>query len=585
MSGAATIVTGGCDIDILDPCECLNNATTLTNGQFSETIQITAVPGDTWTVTAVSGLYTSTSLPPPSTPTPVTVGTTFVESPAGSGIYLLPGRHVDALGYTITVRNARGLTLTIGNTCEYPNPVITTNLDGPFCVNTDPITLTGDPGDANTDPMDPPYFTVNGVETTTFDPGAGVGTYVIKYIVNGGEPDPDNDDPGCIQSVSRTVNVVATPTNIVCNDLVTVALDQGCSLVLNPDDILEGSYGCFDNYIVQLDKTLPLGNGPWVAGVLGASDVHKTYAVRVVVDANGNGVADLGENSCWGNISIEDKLPPVLTCACTTNEPTEGCTYDCADLNGILNGTIFTPTPVAIDGCEGQINTIVANPNVPGANLYKEDEYFPGVNACSIGRIVRTWTAKDSWGNSVQCTQIFYLEPFTHEDIDFPDDITIDCAGCGDAPGVRPCDLASRGVQYSVPFAGVYPLIATPQNINVIGCGVSGGLCNLGASYTDTRIDICAGTFKIQRHWVVLDWCTNETWTSEQLIKVVDDEGPEIACPADMTVSTNPSQCCATVDLPNVIVEDRCSPTAIISAKIRVYTTSTCQTRCLPPTR
>ncbi|MBK8424514.1 MAG: T9SS type A sorting domain-containing protein [Lewinellaceae bacterium] len=163
---------------------------------------------------------------------------------------------------------------------------------------------------------------------------------------------------------------------------------------------------------------------------------------------------------------------------------------------------------------------------------------------------------------------MFYLEPFTHEDIDFPDDITIDCAGCGSAPGVRPCDLPAG---HNVPYAGGYPLIANPQNINVVGCGTSGGLCNLGTSYTDIRIDICAGTFKILRHWIVLDWCTNETWTHDQLIKVVDDEGPVISCPADMTVSTNPSQCCATVDLPNVIVEDRCSPTASISAMIQVY--------------
>ncbi|MBK8425771.1 MAG: hypothetical protein IPL27_07220 [Lewinellaceae bacterium] len=354
---------------------------------------------------------------------------------------------------------------------------------------------------------------------------------------------------------------------MVCNDLVTVSLDESCSLELKADDILEGTYGCNGNFIVQIDRTLPLGNGPWVAAILGPNDVHHTYAVRVVVDLNGNGVVDQGENNCWGNISIEDKLPPVITCPCGPNDD-NFCTYDCADKDGILNGTIATPLPIAIDGCEGPITNVVTNPNAPGANLYKKDVYFPGANACSVGRIERTWTAKDSWGNSAQCTQVFYLEPFTHDDIDFPDDITIDCAGCGDAPGVRPCDLPAG---FSVPFAGLYPLIANPQNIYVVGCGTSGGLCNLGASYIDTRINVCAGTFKILRKWTVLDWCTNETWTHDQLIKVVDDEGPVIACPADMTVSTNPSQCCATVDLPNVIVEDFCSPTASISAMIQVY--------------
>ncbi len=144
MTGSAEVSTIVCGL-ISDPCECLNNATTLTNGQFGEVIQINSGTGLVWTVTAVSGLYTTSSLPPPSTPTPIVVGATFTETPAGSGTYLLEGRHVDALGYTLSVRNGRGSIFTIGNSCSYPNPVITTNLDGPFCVNTDPILLTGDP--------------------------------------------------------------------------------------------------------------------------------------------------------------------------------------------------------------------------------------------------------------------------------------------------------------------------------------------------------------------------------------------------------------------------------------------------------
>ena len=107
-------------------------------------------------------------------------------------------------------------------------------------------------------------------------------------------------------------------TSLICNDLVTVSLDESCTLELNADDILEGGpYRCYDKYLVQLDRSLPLGNGPWMPGELSASDVHKTWAVRVVDDVNGNGVADPGENTCWGNIAIEDKLPPVFVdCGC-----------------------------------------------------------------------------------------------------------------------------------------------------------------------------------------------------------------------------------------------------------------------------
>ena len=168
MSGNAVINAITCTPSISDPCSCLNNATTLTNGQFGEVITVNAPAGQTWTVTAVSGLYTSTSPNPPATPTAITVGT--VLTPSGM-TYTLSGRHIDAIGYTITVANGAGTSLAIGNTCAYPNPVITSDLTGPFCLGSEVVTLAGNPGDALLG-TPAPFFTVNGNTTTTFDPSA-----------------------------------------------------------------------------------------------------------------------------------------------------------------------------------------------------------------------------------------------------------------------------------------------------------------------------------------------------------------------------------------------------------------------------
>lgn len=81
-------------------------------------------------------------------------------------MFQLVGRHVDAIGYTITVSNGQGTSLTISNACQYPNPSITSDLNGDFCLFSDPITLTGNPGDAN---IVSEGFTVNGVPATQFD--------------------------------------------------------------------------------------------------------------------------------------------------------------------------------------------------------------------------------------------------------------------------------------------------------------------------------------------------------------------------------------------------------------------------------
>jgi hypothetical protein len=72
MSGNAVITTFNCTPTISDPCSCLNNATTLTNGQFGEQIKVNAPSTQTWTVSAVSGLYKTTSPNPPASPSPIT---------------------------------------------------------------------------------------------------------------------------------------------------------------------------------------------------------------------------------------------------------------------------------------------------------------------------------------------------------------------------------------------------------------------------------------------------------------------------------------------------------------------------------
>ncbi|MFN7325318.1 MAG: beta strand repeat-containing protein, partial [Chitinophagales bacterium] len=180
MTGSVSVTTFNCSAEISDPCACLNNATTLTNGQFSEQVKVNAPTSQTWTVTSINGLFASNSANPPSAPTPITVGTVLTN--VGGNMFTLNGRHIDAIGYTITVNNGLGTSLSIGNTCSYPNPSITSNLTGPFCLGSDPVALTGNPGDAN---IVSQGFTVNGVPSTTFNPAQGLGAYTIVYTVNG----------------------------------------------------------------------------------------------------------------------------------------------------------------------------------------------------------------------------------------------------------------------------------------------------------------------------------------------------------------------------------------------------------------
>ena len=211
MTGSKSVLTISCDPVITDPCTCLNNATTLTNGQFGETVTVNGTAGQTWTVTAVTGLYTTASPAPPLAPIPILVGATMTEGPAG--VYNLTGKHIDALGYTITVNNGLGTSLSIGNNCEYPNPVIN-GIAPVLSTNAAPITLTGTPGDAN---IVSQSFTINGVPATQFTPSVP-GAYTIGYTVNGGVPKAFGaNDPGCTQTVTQSVTVLGSVNGTIQN--------------------------------------------------------------------------------------------------------------------------------------------------------------------------------------------------------------------------------------------------------------------------------------------------------------------------------------------------------------------------------
>ncbi len=334
---------------------------------------------------------------------------------------------------------------------------------------------------------------------------------------------------------------------LICNDLVNISLAENCSLTLLPDMILEGG-GCPNGIlVVEVDRVAPFGNGPWVTGNLTAGDLNKTFAVRVRNTATPNG------NTCWGMIHVEDKLPPVITCA---------------DISISCAITEYSPSDLDDLGFAQAYPDVDDNCYTP--TLSQTTQFFDlpcGSQGDLSAYALRTWTAVDGSGNSATCQQYIYFERRHVYDVDFPEDITIHC------DDTYPVDAAGHpapsytGVPFVSDFGLDIPVF--PNNT----------FCEMNGTYTDQLITVCEGTRKYLRTWTIYDWCiptgnfdgfSNPTYHI-QLIKVVDDQGPEIACPDNMTVSTNPSQCCATVNLPDVIIDDNCSRISGISAMVIAY--------------
>jgi hypothetical protein len=204
-------------VTISDPCSCNNNATTLTNGTFNETVELSGlITGDVLTVTAISGLYASAGV---AYTTATATGALVVTLPTAH----LSGIHTDNVGYSITVHVSNttpGLEFegdySVGNKCAYPNPDFTLPVTA-ICSSGAPITLTATHTDVGPDGVG--VFSGAGVSGTTFTPSvAGVGgPYTIKLSYTGGNDglggiSPDGGTvpayPGCVQPIGKTISVM-----------------------------------------------------------------------------------------------------------------------------------------------------------------------------------------------------------------------------------------------------------------------------------------------------------------------------------------------------------------------------------------
>lgn len=41
----------------------------------------------------------------------------------------------------------------------------------------------------------------------------------------------------------------------------------------------------------------------------------------------------------------------------------------------------------------------------------------------------------------------------------------------------------------------------------------------------------------------ILEWCSSQVYEHTQVIKVIDDRGPVMTCPPNVTISTDPLDC------------------------------------------
>jgi hypothetical protein len=326
---------------------------------------------------------------------------------------------------------------------------------------------------------------------------------------------------------------------LVCNDFIQVSLDEDCTTEILPDMVLEGPNLC-PNGNLQVQMRI---NNVWVPAVANSNHLNQTIQIRVRDQNSGN--------SCSGFMFVEDKLAPELTCQ---------------DL--VLSCAVTNFTPAYLDDELGFANAFpTVDENCGSFTLNFADTWnnlgcganFNGQTNLS-GYVKRVWTATDPSGNQETCTQYLYLKRRHVSAVKFPSDVTVSCS----APDTDP---SSTGTPFISEFGKQFSLF--PQNT----------YCELQTAYTDQILTVCDGSYKILRTWTVYDEClpTGQFPPNQnpvyfvQVIKVQDVTGPVVVdCPDDLTSNTNPFDCEADVNLPDVIVSDVCSRIASIRAEYTV---------------
>jgi len=329
---------------------------------------------------------------------------------------------------------------------------------------------------------------------------------------------------------------LSSQCNFGCIDTVNVSVNNLCTATITPSMVLKGfnpSNTC--NYGIELfDQNSNLINLDFTRADVGPQYVGSTLKIRVFEAGVNN------PNSCWGYITIEDKLPPDIVCV--GND-----TLDCyrpdifADeaqaelhLKSIIESTL-------IDNCGNEEVTV----NITRNDLVR----MLCQDTMSAMRIVG-YNVLDNNLNITSCEDTIFYARFPLDSLDAPKNF-----------------VENMSISCNDPYPTVAYLIGidseTPGNNSVPNIGgisiadysdslfTERGLCNFKMTTSDLIFPTCGNTFKIVRNWTVIDWCNSSApKVFNQVIKVVDDNVNLNSNPNIGPLDAESGLCDISVDLP-----------------------------------
>ncbi len=341
--------------------------------------------------------------------------------------------------------------------------------------------------------------------------------------------------------------------NLSCTGYQNISLGEDCNAEITPDLILQGNQVCASALSVVLLTT----DGDTIRDEAGAptafvssDQVNETLYVTLVDEEC--------DNSCWGQILVEDKKRPTIECPADISG-IDGLDFICSDLDSILNresSFAFTGMPVIADNCTA----------AEDLEMTWYDFLVPSDNPmCEERTIMRTFEVTDESGNLERCVQRITIRPPTLADVTIPEVELLD-VNCSELTETLPNGNP-------LPSATPAPVITTALGTLPLEAGNT--YCALALEYSDSQsIPHCDASFEFTRSFTLYDWCapTDEPTTFSSIIRVVDKEAPTFtsSLPDTMIVQTNTDDCGAIfrLDDPGISIVDGCSDNVSVRAVI-----------------
>lgn len=143
------------------------------------------------------------------------------------------------------------------------------------------------------------------------------------------------------------------------------------------------------------------------------------------------------------------------------------------------------------------------------------------LNSCNTGTIHRSWNYQDPYSNWHSCSQTIYVSggSFNGNYITWPEDVELSGCNVDIEPNYMPYGHGSPSYTY--------------QECSMIG-----------TNYKDDVFYFGGDCKKIRRTWTLIDWCNYDPnvynsggiWTYVQIIKITNDQAPDLYCPAGIKV-------------------------------------------------